>query len=345
MQSDGMRLQNDRGSGKAPRGSVRSRIAAEATSRTLRPLTAVVPANRYGVRFARHLVAGGLAVFGPGLCGSDVVRVSRPTTTGPTPRGEWVRGPGADREDGVVLYVHGSAYTICSARTHRGITTRLSAKTGLPVFACDYRLAPSHRFPAAADDVRAAYEWLMGEGHDPARVVVAGDSAGGHLAVDLALELIRERRTPPAALVMFSPVLDLTMSLAAARERMRPDPMISAARAARLLDLYIVGNGPGIPRLRLSFHGAGRFPPTLVQAGGREMLAADAIELARGLESAGASCRLEVWPDQMHVFQALSRIVPEADRALDRAAEFIHEQLEVQQRRAALALDPTADEA
>lgn len=75
------------------------------------------------------------------------------------------------------------------------------------------------------------------------------------------------------------------------------------------------------------------------------MLAADAIELARGLESAGASCRLEVWPDQMHVFQALSRIVPEADRALDRAAEFIHEQLEVQQRRAALALVPTADEA
>ncbi len=320
------------------RGSLRSRVAAEATSRTLRPLTAFVPANPYGVRFARHLVAGSLALFGPGLPGSRVVRVVRPVGNGPTPRGEWVRGPGAEREDAVILYIHGSAYTICSARTHRGITSRLSQRTGLPVFACDYRLAPRHRFPAAADDVRAAYDWLIGEGHDPSRIVLAGDSAGGHLAVDLALELIREDHPAPAALVAFSPVLDLSMSLAAARERMRPDPMISAARAARLLDLYLVGQDHAAPRLRFSFDGADRFPPTLVQAGGREMLAADAIELARGLESAGARCRLEIWPDQMHVFQALSRVVPEADRALDVAAEFVDQQLEVQRRRSALTL-------
>ena len=240
-----------------------------------------------------------------------------------------MRGPGAAREDGVILYIHGSAYTICSARTHRGITTRLSSKTGLPVFACDYRLAPSHQFPAASDDVRAAYEWLMGEGHDPAHIVVVGDSAGGHLAVDLALELIREGRPAPPAMVMFSPVLDLTMSLAATRERMRPDPMISAARAARLIDLYVAGHEPAGARLTLSFDGIDRFPPTLVQAGGREMLAADAIELARRLVAVGAVCRLEVWPDQMHVFQALSRIVPEADQALERAAEFIADQLEI----------------
>lgn len=334
MQCEGMRRQNQR----PARGSLRSRIAAEATSRTLRPLTAFVPANPRGVRFARHLVAGSLAVFGPGLPGSKVVRVLRPAGSGPTPRGEWVRGPGAEREDAVILYIHGSAYTICSARTHRGITTRLSQRTGLPVFACDYRLAPRHQFPAAADDVRAAYDWLIGEGHDPSRIVLAGDSAGGHLAVDLALELIRQDRPAPAALAAFSPVLDLSMSLAAARERMRPDPMISAARAARLLDLYLVGQDRAAPRLRFSFDGADRFPPSLVQAGGREMLAADAIELARGLESAGASVRLEVWPDQMHVFQALSRIVPEADRALDVAAEFVDEQLEVQRRRSALTL-------
>lgn len=334
MQCEGMRRQNQR----PARGSVRSRIAAEATSRTLRPLTAFVPANPHGVRFARHLVAGSLAVLGPGLPGSRVVRVVRPVGKGPTPRGEWVRGPGAEREDAVILYVHGSAYTICSARTHRGITTRLSQRTGLPVFACDYRLAPRHRFPAAADDVRAAYDWLIGEGHDPSRIVLAGDSAGGHLAVDLALELIRQDRPAPAALVAFSPVLDLSMTLAAARERMRPDPMISAARAARLLDLYLVGQDRAAPRLRFSFDGADRFPPTLVQAGGREMLAADAIELARGLESAGASVRLEVWPDQMHVFQALARVVPEAGQALDVAAAFVDQQLEVQRRRSALTL-------
>src|SRR5690606_26754948 len=125
----------------------------------------------------------------------------------------------------------------CSARTHRGLTTKLSAKTGLPVFSCDYRLAPTNQFPSAADDVRAAYDWLVREGHDPARIVVAGDSAGGHLAVDLVLELTREGRTPPAALIAFSPVLDLTMGLAAGRERMRRDPMTSAAKAAGLVNL------------------------------------------------------------------------------------------------------------
>ncbi|MFJ9313100.1 alpha/beta hydrolase [Pimelobacter simplex] len=329
------------------RGSLRSRLAADLTSVTLRPLTSVIPMNRTGIRFSRRLVASSLWAFGPPLRGSRIVRVEHPhlAEAGPTARGEWVRAPRAGRDDAVVLYVHGSAYTICSARTHRGITTRLSARTGLPVFACDYRLAPSHRFPSAADDVRAAYDWLLGEGHDPARIVLAGDSAGGHLCVDLALELVREGRPAPAALVVFSPVLDLTMSLAAARERMRRDPMISAAKAARMLDLYLAGHDPQAPRLRFSFDGADRFPPTLVQAGAREMLAADAIELARGLSSAGADCRLEVWPDQMHVFQALPRVVPEAERALDAAAGFVDEQLEIQGRRAALTLVPPAKEA
>lgn len=333
MQSDGMRLQIE----SRRRGSLRSKVAADLTSVTLRPLTLAIPMNRHGIRFTRGLVATCMAAFGPPVRGSRIVRVTRPAETGPTPRGEWVRAPGADRDDAVVLYIHGSGYAICSARTHRGITTRLSARTGLPVFSCDYRLAPSHRFPSAADDVRAAYDWLIGEGHAPERIVLAGDSAGGHLAVDLALELVREGRTSPAALVAFSPVLDLSMSLAAARERMRPDPMTSSAKAARLVDLYVAGESRA-PRRRLTFDGADRFPPTLVQAGGREMLAADAVELARCLDSAGSRCELEVWPGQMHVFQALPRLVPEADRALARAAAFVDAELEAQGRRSALTL-------
>jgi monoterpene epsilon-lactone hydrolase len=263
--------------------------------------------------------------------------VDRPTGHGPCVRGEWVRAPKARRNDAVILYVHGSGYAICSARTHRGITSRLSQNTGLPVFACDYRLAPSHRFPSAADDVRAAYDWLVAEGHDPARIVVAGDSAGGHLVIDLALELIREGRQAPAALVAFSPVLDLTFGLAAARERIRRDPMISAARAAKLLDLYVLDADPMHRRLRFSFSGAGSFPVTLVQAGGREMLAADAEHLARAIDEAGGYCELEVWPGQMHVFQALPRLVPEADAALSRAAMFIDEHLEISARRASMS--------
>jgi monoterpene epsilon-lactone hydrolase len=320
------------------RASLRSHAAAGITSLTLRPLTTVIPPNRHGVLVARRIVATSLAVLGPGLSGSRIMRVDRSTRQGPSVRGEWVRGPRARRDDAVILYVHGSAYAICSARTHRGITTRLSQATGLPVFSCDYRLAPRHRFPSAADDVRAAYEWLLAEGHDPGRIVLAGDSAGGHLAVDLTLQLIREGAPPPAALVLFSPLLDPTMELAAGRERVRRDPMITAGKAARLLDLYFVDQDRAAPRLSFSFDGAGLFPATLVQAGGREMMAADAEELARALVESGGRCELEVWPGQMHVFQALSRIVPEAEAAIARAAGFVVAELEAAERRGSFQL-------
>lgn len=319
-------------------GSLRSHTAAAVTSLTLRPLTTVIPPNRGGVLTARRIVAASLALLGPGLPGSRVVRVDRSTRQGPSVRGEWVRGPRAQREDAVILYVHGSAYTICSARTHRGITTRLSNLTGLPVFACDYRLAPSHTFPSAADDVRAAYEWLLAEGHDPRRIVLAGDSAGGHLAVDLSLQLLHEGAPSPAAVVLFSPVLDLSMELAAQREQVRRDPMISATRAARLIELYLGGEDHTAPRLTFSFDDAAAFPPTLVQAGSREMLAADAEELARSITEGGGRCALEVWPGQMHVFQALPRIVPEATAALARAGDFVVTELEAAERRDGLSV-------
>lgn len=320
------------------RASLRSHAAAGLTALTLRPLTAVIPANRHGVRVARRVVATSLAVLGPGLGGSRIVTVDRSTRSGPSVRGEWVRGPGARREDAVILYIHGSAYTICSARTHRGITTRLSKVTGLPIFACDYRLAPSSRFPAAADDVRAAYSWLLAEGHDPERIVLAGDSAGGHLALDLTLQLLREGAPRPAALVLFSPLFDPTMELAAGRERQRRDPMISAGRALRLLDLYFADEDRAAPRLTLSFERAESFPPTLVQAGGREMLAADAEELARSLAAVGGRCELEIWPSQMHVFQALPRVVPEADAAIAKAGAFIEAELQAAERRGSFEL-------
>jgi acetyl esterase/lipase len=259
-------------------------------------------------------------------------------------RGEWVHGPGArhHREPtAVLLYLHGSGYAVASARTHRGLTSRLSAMTGLPVFACDYRLAPHHRFPAAADDVRAAWDWLREQGFPAHRIAVAGDSAGGHLAVDLALSLAAESGTEsgtepdwgaPAALALFSPLIDLTFGLAGQRDRVRRDPMVSAARARQLVAQYTRDVAPDHPRLAFEFAAARDFPPTLVQAGGAEMLAADAEHLARSLAAQGARCELEIWPEQMHVFQALPVLVPEAALALGRAASFLAAELAASDR-------------
>ncbi|MBF6467246.1 alpha/beta hydrolase [Nocardia beijingensis] len=298
--------------------STRATVAAAATRLTLRPLNCAVPMNAPGVWFARKLIATLMAVGGPVPPGTSVTQVRSGAV-----RGEWVRAAGVPFGARTVYYVHGSGYVICSARTHRALAARLSAKTGLPVFLTDYRLAPEHRFPAAADDVEAGYRWLLGRGIAADDLVIACDSAGGHLALDLLVENGRQRRPQPAAVAMFSPLLDLPLGLAAERERVRTDPLISAAAARRLPAAYTSGHPADAARLRLAVPPGLSLPPILVQVGGTEMLGADAQALCEMVRRAGGSCELEIWPGQLHVFQALPLVVPEADQALARAADFL----------------------
>ncbi|MBM7415746.1 MULTISPECIES: alpha/beta hydrolase [Nocardiaceae] len=298
------------------RGSLRSRAAARATQSTLRPVASRLPFGRGGERVARVLVEVAMRACG-GVAPGTVVRTVREDGV----VGEWVEGGDASVDTaGPILYLHGSAYAICSARTHRGLASRLSRATQRPVFVVDYRLAPEFPFPAAADDVERAYRWLLASGHAPESVVVAGDSAGGHLALDLVLDNARRSAPQPSAVLLFSPLIDLTFTLAQNRERERRDPMISAAAARALTSLYTRGEDPDGPRLRLAVEAGTALPHFLVQAGGAEMLVADAEHLQDLVVDAGGTCTLEIWPDQMHVFQALPRISPEADRALARAA-------------------------
>jgi epsilon-lactone hydrolase len=127
----------------------------------------------------------------------------------------------------------------------------------------------------------------------------------------------------PAAMVLFSPLIDLTFALAAAREELRRDPAIRAVDAVRLVELYSGGVDPAHRRLTLDVAGGPPLPPTLIQAGGAEMLVSDARHLAAGIRAGGGSCELQVWPDQVHVFQALPRLSPEAAKAMAHVARFI----------------------
>ncbi|MDI9894367.1 alpha/beta hydrolase [Rhodococcus sp. IEGM 1381] len=313
-----------------PRGafsaaSRRTRLAALMTRLTLRPITNLLPTSSRGIEFSRRLVATSMNLFGPVPKGARVDLVA----DGPV-RGEWVRAPGLTPGPRVILYIHGSAYVICSARTHRGLTARLSRSTGLPVFTVDYRLAPEHPFPAAADDLEAAYRWLLGQGYDAADIVIAGDSAGGHLAADLLIENDRTSTPQPGAMVLFSPLIDLDFELSARMERTRKDPMISAKAARGLVLLYTDGHDSSLPRLRLDLGRVRELPPTLIQVGGAEMLRGDARHLHAMIETGGGRSELEVWPDQMHVFHALPRLIPEAEKALEHAAEFITHALDNQ---------------
>ena len=160
------------------------------------------------------------------------------------------------------------------------------------MFSVDYRLAPRHRFPSAADDVRSGWDWLIRDhGLAPERTIVAADSAGGHLCVDL---LLQPDVIHPSALVLLSPHWGLTFTLAPTRERLRRDPAIRSSDAVRLLKLYCAGIDSSHPRLKLDVATGRTLPPTLIQAGGAGMLAADAIALADHIRTAGGECELQI---------------------------------------------------
>jgi len=140
--------------------------------------------------------------------------------------------------------------------------------------------------------------------------------------VNLVCQLRATDAPVPAGVVLFSPLIDLTLRPARERERRRRDPMISASRAAKLVALYTGGIDPTHPRLALRIAPGRRWPPTLIQAGAEEMLAGDAEHLAELIRVADGSCELQVWPVQAHVFQAFAGLIPEARRALSIAGRF-----------------------
>lgn len=318
-----MRLHN----WSAPGLSRRSSLTIGLLGITWRPATQILPVNKSGVRVARMIFAAALAAGSPTVPGTRFTRVSEVTMGDLEVRGEWVHTVVTRRTDGAFLYIHGSGHIVCSSRTHRGITSHLSADTGLPVFSIDYRLAPTHTYPAASDDVRAAWEWLLSEGFAADRIVIGGDSAGGHLAIALAHDLAAAGLALPAAIVAISPFLDLSLVEATVRDRIVRDPFAAASVAKRALTHYADEGAKTVAARSFEFDTLSDFPPILIHAGSREMLGADCTELARRIRAAGFDVEHRVWPGQMHAFQVLSAVFPEGKVARTEIAEFLDRQL------------------
>lgn len=232
---------------------------------------------------------------------------------------EWLR---AGRDNGwVLLYLHGGAFMVGSPQTHRAITSHLAAQSGARVCALDYRLAPEHPWPAAADDALAAYRALLEQGQPAGRIVLVGDSAGGQLTLATALRLRDEGLPLPAALVCFSPVTDLTGETW--HEPPAGDPLLNRAWLGQGVDAYCPA---GVDRrsallspLRADLSG---LPPLLVQVGEDEHLLSQSLRLR---DSAGLDLRLEVYPGQWHVFQINCGLLAVAALALRRVVEFLGE--------------------
>ncbi|NMO04042.1 alpha/beta hydrolase [Gordonia sp. TBRC 11910] len=244
-------------------------------------------------------------------------------------RGEWVYGPDVERpvdpaSASIIYYLHGSGYVVCSPRTHRGLVSRLSQRTSRAVFSLDYRLGPRYHQPAGGDDTIRGYHWLLDLGYRPENIVVAGDSAGGHLALDLLADNHRTGTAQPGGMVLFSPLLDPTFGLAVNRQaRGVRDPIIDAAAAARFLELYTGRVQRDDPRVIAPITAGMSLPPTLIQVGAREVMADDARGIYDELRVAGGFVQLQEWPDQGHVFQMFPYLTPESRRAVSEAARFI----------------------
>jgi acetyl esterase/lipase len=228
----------------------------------------------------------------------------------------------------VVFFLHGGGYIAGGPALYRQVTWRIAEAARAAVFAIDYRLAPEHPFPAAIDDAFAAWRALLAEGFDPRRCVLLGDSAGGGLALALALKLRDEQIPTPAAIVAISPWTDLAITGLSAQAG-ASDPMLNASELAPMAAQYLAGADPRNPYASPLYGDPHGLPPTLIQVGSDEVLRDDAIRMATRLKDAGCAVTLEVWPRMPHVWHAFAPIMPEARRAIVRIGEFVRQSTEL----------------
>lgn len=236
--------------------------------------------------------------------------------TDPQTPGEWIRTGSA--EAATLLYLHGGAFMAGSPRLCRS-TARFFARSGFDVFTPAYRLAPAHRFPAALDDVTAAYERLAALGP----VMLVGDSAGGGLALALMLRL-RARGLPlPRAAALFSPWTDLSVSGASTRDNEGKDPIFTR-RALRLAARQYLGEASA-RELEASplFGDLTGLPPLLLHVGADELLLDDSRRLAERAAAAGTKVELTIFASVPHGWQLGVAFMPEARASLREAAAFL----------------------
>jgi len=222
-----------------------------------------------------------------------------------------------------LLFLHGGAYRTGSLATYRHFTWRLGKAARARVLAIEYRLAPEHPFPAALDDALAAYRWLLGNGADPHRLIVAGDSAGGGLALSLLLKL-RDGGLPlPASVVALSPWTDLALTGASLTENAAADPMLNTDNLPRFAADYLNGADPRDPYASPLYGDPAGLPPTLIHVGSDEILRDDAVRMAEKMRAADCSVELEVWWRMPHVWHLMVPFVPEATAAIETIGAFV----------------------
>jgi monoterpene epsilon-lactone hydrolase len=234
----------------------------------------------------------------------------------------WLTAPGTD-PGRVLLFLHGGGFELGSVRSDGELAARLGRAAGMRVLFPEYRVAPEHPFPAALDDVRAAWHWLRtDQGLSAASLAVAGDSAGGGLAVALLVATRDAGQDLPAAAVLMSPTVDLTSSGASMTERADQDPISTPAMLRQFAADYLAGADPKTPLASPLFASLTGLPPLLIQVGTADLLLSDAERLAAAATHAGVDVTLQIGEGLPHVYQLLLG-TPEAAQATEQIGNFL----------------------
>ena len=234
----------------------------------------------------------------------------------------WLTAPGADAGR-VLLFLHGGGYELGSVRSDGELAARLGRASGMRVLFPEYRLAPEHPFPAAIDDVLTAWHWLRtGQDLSAGSLAVAGDSAGGGLAVALLVATRDAGPAMPAAAVLMSPTVDLTSSGASMTERADQDPVSTPAMLRQFAAGYLAGADPKTPLASPLFASLSGLPPLLIQVGTADLLLSDSERLAAAAAQAGVDVTLQIGEGLPHVYQLLLG-TPEAAQATGQIGKFL----------------------
>lgn len=238
--------------------------------------------------------------------------------------GEWLR-PATCKSSRVVLYSHGGGYLFGSPLSYRAFTSRLAVACDARVFVLDYRLAPEHPFPGAADDVIAAYRYLLTE-HDATDIVLAGDSAGAGLSLSLLVQ-IREAGLPmPVAAVLLSPYTDLAVTGESVDVNSKTCAMFSGDGIRRAAATYLNGASAMDARASPLYTEYAGFPPMLIYVSDNEVLRDDGLRVAERAAAADVPTDLRIWRGQPHVWPLFVPVLPEANTVMQEIGEYVQRQ-------------------
>jgi len=235
---------------------------------------------------------------------------------------EWLVSAGA-AEDEVVLYLHGGAYTAGSCASHRNAVSHIARAAGIRLLMPEYRLAPEHPFPAALEDGLAAYRWLLERGTDPRKVILAGDSAGGGLALAVMVAARNEGMPLPGAASLISAWTDLAATGGSLKSRNDKDPWFDADEIAPMARNYHQDTDPRHPLVSPLYASLEGLPPLMLQVGDHEVLLNDSTRVAEKAREAGVDVTLRLWPGMWHVWHFFVGRLPEAKQAILEMAAFM----------------------